>query len=33
MAGSPAIHLDLYDSSVKGGWEGHYKKIVNIMNK
>lgn len=29
IAKSPAVHLDLYDSSVKGGWDSYYK----IMNK
>lgn len=28
MAKSPAVHLDLYDSSVKGGWD-NYCKIMN----
>lgn len=31
MSFSPAIHLDLWDSSVKGGWEGYYKKFNEIM--
>lgn len=32
MACSPAIHLDLWDSSVKGGWEGYFDKLQKIMN-
>lgn len=32
MAKSPAIHLDLYDSSVKGGWDSYYEVIQKIMN-
>jgi len=31
MACSPAIHLDLWDSSVKGGWEGYFDKLQRIM--
>jgi len=31
MSHSPAIHLDLYDSSVKGGWEGYFDKLQKIM--
>ncbi len=33
MAHSPAIHLDLWDSSVKGGWTGYYDKLQKIMKK
>lgn len=33
MSSSPAIHLDLFDSSVKGGWEGYYDKIKKIMGE
>lgn len=33
MVKSPAIHLDLYDSSVKGGWDSYYEIIQKIMNK
>lgn len=25
IAKSPAVHLDLYDSSVKGGWDNYYE--------
>lgn len=32
MSYSPAIHLDLWDSSVKNGWEGYYDKLQKIMN-
>lgn len=32
MACSPAIHLDLWDSSVKGGWEGYFERLQKIMN-
>ena len=32
MAKSPAIHLDLYDSSIKGGWDNYYK-ITNVWLK
>lgn len=31
MSYSPAIHLDLWDSSVKNGWEGYYDKLQKIM--
>lgn len=31
MACSPAIHLDLWDSSVKNGWEGYYDRLKKIM--
>lgn len=30
---SPAIHLDLYDSSVKGGWDNYYKISNEWLNK
>ncbi|MBR5370303.1 MAG: NAD(+) synthase [Bacilli bacterium] len=33
MGCSPAIHFDLWDSSVKGGWEGYYDRFKEIMNK
>ena len=32
MACSPAIHLDLWDSSVKDGWEGYFERLQKIMN-
>ncbi len=31
MGCSPAIHFDLWDSSVKGGWEGYYARFNKIM--
>ncbi len=31
VGASPAIHLDLWDSSVKNGWEGYYDKLQKIM--
>lgn len=31
MSYSPAVHLDLWDSSVKNGWEGYYDKLQKIM--
>ena len=31
MGASPAIHFDLWDSSVKGGWEGYFDKFQKIM--
>ena len=31
MSKSPAIHLDLWDSSAKGGWENYNAKIIEIM--
>lgn len=31
MSCSPAIHLDLWDSSVKNGWEGYYDRLQKIM--
>jgi len=33
MGCSPAIHFDLWDSSVKNGWEGYYDRFKKIMNK
>ncbi len=33
MSNSPAIHLDLWDCSVKGGWENFHDKIEKIMSK
>ncbi len=30
---SPAIHLDLYDSSVPGGWDSYYRIINEWMSK
>lgn len=33
MGCSPAIHFDLWDSSVKDGWEGYYDRFKKIMNK
>lgn len=33
MACSPAIHLDLWDSSVKDGWEGYFAKFQKIMGE
>ena len=30
---SPAVHLDLYDSSVKGGWDSYYEIINKYMEK
>lgn len=33
MSKSPAIHLDLWDSSAKGGWEDYHKIITEIMSK
>lgn len=33
MAKSPAIHLDLYDSSVKGGWDSYYKITNEWLKK
>lgn len=31
MGCSPAIHLDLWDSSVRNGWEGYYDRLQKIM--
>lgn len=31
MGCSPAIHLDLWDSSVKDGWEGYFDRLQKIM--
>lgn len=33
IAKSPAIHLDLWDVSVKGGWDNHYKITQEWLNK
>lgn len=33
MAKSPAIHLDLYDSSVKGGWDNYFKITNEWLKK
>ena len=33
MAKSPAIHLDLYDSGVKGGWDSYYKITNEWLKK
>ena len=33
MAKSPAVHLDLYDSSVKGGWDSYYKILTEWLRK
>ena len=33
MAKSPAVHLDLYDSSVKGGWDSYYKVLREWLRK
>lgn len=33
IAKSPAIHLDLYDSSVKGGWDNYYKITNEWLKK
>lgn len=33
MAKSPAIHLDLYDSSIKGGWDNYYKITNEWLKK
>lgn len=33
MAKSPAIHLDLYDSSVKGGWDSYFKITNEWLKK
>lgn len=30
---SPAIHLDLWDSSVKGGWDNYYLVAKNFLEK
>lgn len=32
IAKSPAVHLDLYDSSVKGGWDNYYEVTKKFMN-
>lgn len=33
IAKSPAVHLDLYDSSVKGGWDNYYKVMNEWLKK
>ena len=33
LAKSPAVHLDLMDASVKGGWDNYYAVIKNFMSK
>ena len=33
MSKSPAIHLDLWDSSVKGGWDNYYKITKEWLEK
>ena len=33
MAKSPAVHLDLYVSSVKGGWDSYYKVLREWLRK
>ena len=33
IAKSPAIHLDLYDSSVKGGWDSYFKITNEWLKK
>lgn len=30
---SPAVHLDLWDSSIKGGWDNYYKVISKLLKK
>ncbi len=32
IAKSPAVHLDLYDSSIKGGWDNYYKVTQRYLN-
>ncbi len=32
LSKSPAVHLDLYDSSVKGGWDSYYEVTKKYMN-
>ena len=31
MAKSPAVHLDLWDSSCKGGWDNYYQITQNWL--
>ena len=31
LSKSPAVHLDLWDSSVRGGWDNYYKIIEEFM--
>ena len=33
MAKSPAVHLDLFESSVKGGWDSYYKVLRELLRK
>lgn len=33
IAKSPAIHLDLYDSSVKGGWDNYFEITNELLKK
>ena len=33
MAKSPAVHLDLFESSVKGGWDSYYKVLREWLRK
>lgn len=33
MAKSPAVHLDLFESSVKGGWDSYYKVLREWLKK
>ena len=30
---SPAVHIDLFESSVKGGWDSYYDVINKYMNE
>lgn len=32
LSKSPAVHIDLFDSSVKGGWDSYYNIINKYMN-
>ena len=33
LSKSPSIHLDLWDSSVKGGWDNYYKIMTEFLQK
>lgn len=33
LAKSPAVHLDLMDASVRGGWDNYYEVIKKFMSK
>lgn len=33
IAKSPAIHLDLWDSSVKDGWDNYYENMIKALEK